>query len=85
MSNAIRTLVQDYGWIHTGLGLFGNTAFFVGSILFLPAFKSWAAVGVEWQTIGVYLFIGGALFMWIGSCGSLLVKIFEAHEEDRSR
>ena len=47
MSNAIRTLVQDYGWIHTGIGLAGNTLFFLGSIAFLPTFKRWEEVGMN--------------------------------------
>ena len=35
MRNLLKTVVEDYGWIHTGLGLLGNVMFFVGSILFL--------------------------------------------------
>ena len=81
MANAIRTLVQDFGWIHTGLGVFGNTTFFVGSILFLPGLGKWAAVGMEWQTVGVWLFIVGAFFMLVGAVGNLLVKIYETVED----
>ncbi|WP_372810586.1 YrhK family protein, partial [Litorivivens sp.] len=39
MSNVIRTIVNDYSWIHLSLGLLGNITFFVGSILFLPQFE----------------------------------------------
>ncbi len=70
MSNPIKTLVQDYGWIHLSLGLFGNLAFFVGSILFLPSLE-------PWKTLGVWLFIVGAFFMLIGSLGRLLVDVWE--------
>jgi hypothetical protein len=73
MSNAVRTLVQDFGWIHTGIGVFGNTTFFVGSLLFLPALE-------PWKTVGVWLFVFGAFFMLVGAVGDLLVKIWEAEE-----
>ncbi|SDY71345.1 YrhK family protein [Citreimonas salinaria] len=77
MGSAIKTLVQDFGWIHTGLGMFGNISFFVGSIMFLPSLGTWRAVGMEWQTIGVWLFIVGAFFMLVGALGNFLVKIYE--------
>lgn len=69
MANPLKTLVQEYGWVHLTLGLFGNISFFVGSILFLPTFepiKVW----------GVWLFIVGAFFMMIGALGRLLVSIW---------
>ena len=34
------------------LGLFGNVAFFVGSLLFLPTLEAW-------KTVGVWLFVIG--------------------------
>lgn len=78
MSSAIRTLVRDYGWIHTGIGTFGNLTFFVGSILFLPTFE-------QWKTTGVWLFIIGAFLMLIGSIGDLLVKYWKLeHPNDRA-
>lgn len=80
MSNPIRTLVQDFGWIHTGIGVFGNTAFFAGSIMFLPQLGKWQAIGMEWKTLGVWLFIAGAFFMLVGAAGNLLVRIYEARE-----
>lgn len=64
----IKVIVNDYGWIHLSLGLFGNFAFFVGSILFLPHFEIY-------KTLGVWLFIFGAFFMLLGSVGRLLVDI----------
>ena len=81
MLKAIRTLVQEFGWIYTGIGVFGNTTFFAGSIAFLPTLKRWEAVGMEWQTVGVWLFIFGAFLMLVGAVGNLLVKIFEAEEK----
>lgn len=81
MASAIRTLVQDFGWIHTGIGVFGNTTFLAGSIMFLPGLGKWQAVDMEWQTVGVWLFIVGAFFMLVGAVGNLLVKIYEARED----
>lgn len=69
MANSIRLLVYEYGWIHLCLGLLGNITFFVGSILFLPAFE-------PWKTGGVWLFIVGAFLMMVGSAGRLLVDIW---------
>lgn len=74
MKLLLRILVLDFGWIHLSLGLLGNIAFFVGSVLFLPRYEAW-------QTTGVWLFIWGSGFMLIGALGQLLVKIFE--REDR--
>ena len=73
MRNAIKTLVQDFGWIHLSLGLCGNILFFAGSILFLPVFD-------PWQTIGTWFFIVGAFLMMIGAIGRLLVDLFERAE-----
>lgn len=79
MHAPLKTLVQDFGWIHTGLGLFGNLTFVVGSVFFLPAFEAW-------KTLGVWLFIVGASFMLIGALGNMLVKVYEARaERPRSR
>ncbi len=73
MKSMIRTLVQDYGWIHTSIGAIGNFVFFIGSIFFLPSFKSLLVVGV-------WLFIIGSLLMMIGAIGDFFVKIYEAEE-----
>lgn len=74
ISNLVKTIVQDFGWIHLSLGLMGNTAFFVGSILFLPAFE-------PLKTLGVWLFIIGSFGMLVGAVGRLLVDLFERQEE----
>lgn len=73
MSNPIKTLVQDYGWIHLGIGLLGNVLFVTGSILFLPTFQ-------ELQPVPVYIFICGSSLMLVGALGQLLVRIWR--EED---
>lgn len=87
MPNSIRTVVQEFGWIHTGIGLSGNVLFLVGSIAFLPGLARvrmpWGAV-VEWQTVGVWLFIAGATLMAVGSLGSLLVQVYEAQARRQS-
>jgi len=62
--------VQDYGWIHLSLGLMGNCAFFVGSILFLPVLHSY-------KVIGVWLFIVGSFLMMVGALGRLLVDLWK--------
>ncbi|MDG4812522.1 YrhK family protein [Hydrogenovibrio sp. 3SP14C1] len=72
MKNFLRILVQDYGWIHISLGLFGNTMFFIGSVLFLPSFEIY-------RTLAVWLFIVGSFFMLIGSVGRLLVDLWDRH------
>lgn len=71
MHSPIKTLVQEFGWIHTGIGLCGNATFVSGSVLFLPAFD-------PWKTLGVWLFIVGASLMVVGSLGELMVKVYEA-------
>lgn len=78
MLNIVKTLVHDFGWIHLGIGLFGNFTFFAGSILFLPAFE-------PWKTIGVWLFIIGSGFMLIGSLGRLLVDVLKPAETSRQK
>lgn len=70
MPNPVKTLVQEFGWVHLSLGLFGNVSFFAGSLLFLPALE-------QYKTAGVWLFIVGAFFMTIGTVGRLLVDIYE--------
>ena len=69
MRNVLKTIVQDYGWIHSSLGVLGDTTFFIGSILFLPRFE-------QIQTIAVWLFIIGSFLMLIGGVGSMLVSIW---------
>ena len=73
MSDTLRVIVKDYGWIHTSIGLVGNVLFVIGSVFFLPSFSS-----VE--TLGVWLFIIGSFLMMIGAAGELGVKIFDKRD-----
>jgi hypothetical protein len=66
--SALRRFVSNYEWIHTGLGLMGNLAFLVGSILFLSE---------STKHIGTWLFIVGASGMLIGSIGRAIVDAAE--------
>jgi hypothetical protein len=78
MKRLIKTLVQDYGWIHTAIGAIGNFIFFVGSIFFLPSEHSML-------TAGVWLFIIGSLLMMFGAIGEIFVKIYDAEERRATR
>jgi hypothetical protein len=69
----VALLVQDYGWIHRGLGLLGNLAFVAGSVLFLPRFSAQ-------QTLGVWLFIVGSSLMLVGGAGEFAVRLLERRE-----
>jgi len=73
ISGLAQTLVKDFGWIHEGIGAVGNLAFLAGSVLFLPALKTY-------QEVGVWLFIVGSLLMAVGAVGRLLLDIFERKE-----
>lgn len=66
----IRRLINDFRWVHIGLGLVGNTSFFAGSILFL-----WEST----MLVGVWLFIAGSFGMMIGSMGEAVVKYERGH------
>jgi len=70
MKELIKTIVKDYEWIHLTLGLIGNFAFIIGSVFFLPRFEAY-------MTLGVWLFIIGSTLMFLGSFGTLLVKIWD--------
>ena len=59
-------VLGDFPWVHLGLGLFGNTLFVVGSVLFF-----WEST----KTLGVWLFVFGSSGMLLGSVGELLVRI----------
>jgi hypothetical protein len=73
MKSLLKSVVQDYGWIHTAIGAIGNFIFFIGSIFFLPSFHSMLVVGV-------WLFITGSLLMMMGAIGEFFVKIYEGEE-----
>lgn len=67
--NPIKTLVNEYGWVHLSIGLIGNFTFVAGSVLFLPQFE-------PWKTVAVWLFIIGASLMLVGSVGRFLVDMW---------
>jgi len=58
--------VADYDWIHTGIGLLGNLLFVVGSVLFL-----WEST----KNLGVWTFVVGSTYMFIGSAGDASIKL----------
>lgn len=72
----VRTLVQDYEYIHTVVGILGNLLFVVGSVLFFKAFE-------QYYTLGVALFVAGSAFMFIGSLGDGLRRWWQ-HREQQS-
>ena len=63
--NFIREFVRDYGWIHLGIGVFGQVCFFIGSVFFL-----WEMT----KRAGIWLFIVGSGGMLIGKIGSAIVE-----------
>jgi hypothetical protein len=75
MKSLLKTVVRDYGWIHTAIGAIGNFIFFIGSIFFLPSFSSMLVVGV-------WLFITGSLLMMMGAIGEFFVKLYEREERE---
>lgn len=62
----IGTVLHKFPWVHLGLGILGNTAFFVGSIFFLYE---------SLKTEGIWLFVIGSFGMLVGSLGQLLVSV----------
>lgn len=62
----VRSFLEEFPWIHLGIGIFGNLTFVVGSVLFLYA---------NLEPVGVWLFIIGSSGMLVGSFGELLVRI----------
>lgn len=71
----VSRMVRDFPWVHLGIGLFGNAAFVVGSVLFF--FKST-------QTLAIWVFVVASAGMLVGSLGQLLVRIDRAREAARS-
>ncbi len=73
----IRTLIQDYEYIHIVVGIIGNLLFVVGSVLFFHVFE-------EYYTLAVAMFVAGSLFMFIGALGSGLHRLWQ-HREQKYR
>lgn len=72
----IKRFVNDFEWVHTLIGICGNTLFFVGSLLFLSEAT---------KDIGVWTFIVGSAFMLIGSIGSAIVQLSDGQDGDADR
>ncbi len=60
------TVLRDFPWVHLGLGLFGNTSFVIGSVMFF-----WEST----KTLAIWLFVLGSLGMLLGSVGEFLVRV----------
>ncbi len=71
----IRTLVEDYEHVHTVIGIMGNLLFVVGSVLFFKPLQ-------QYYTLAVSLFVVGSVFMFIGSIGSGLRRLWQRREEE---
>jgi hypothetical protein len=64
-ARAVQVFVHDFPEIHLGIGLFGNTMFFVGSVCFLfPPL----------ETLALWLFVVGSFGMLVGSLGQAFVR-----------
>ncbi len=59
---AIAAFVRSFPYVHQGVGLFGNTLFVVGSVLFL----------LQQQGVGVWFFLTGSIGMFVGSLGDVI-------------
>lgn len=70
----IRTLVQDYEYIHTVMGIVGNLLFVVGSVLFFKTFE-------QYYALAVWMFVVGSALMLIGSLGDGLRRMWDHREE----
>ncbi|SDY35072.1 hypothetical protein SAMN05444340_10661 [Citreimonas salinaria] len=84
MPNPIKTLVQDYGWLHLGLPmrqcpvLAGQRGIPSAPAQFVPP---WLDHPIEWQNPCVWSFIFGAFLMLIGGLGQLLVWTFRKPDD----
>jgi len=62
----LRRIAKDYPWIHTSLGLLGNTCFFVGSVFFFSD---------ALKTAGIWLFTLGSFGMLVDTLGEALLRL----------
>jgi hypothetical protein len=70
----LRTLINDYDYIHISIGVCGNLLVVVGSVLFFPDLH-------QFETLGVWMFIFGSFMMFIGALGEALKKILVRFEK----
>jgi hypothetical protein len=68
--NKLPGAAYDHRWFHRWIGAIGNTAFVVGSVLFLYP---------HLQTIGTWVFIIASSGMMIDSFGEKLVRYDTEH------
>ncbi len=61
----VRTFAQENFWVHTGIGIVGNSSFFVATILW--------KVG-SFMELAIWLFIIGSAGMLIGSIGTAFAR-----------
>jgi hypothetical protein len=61
----LQVFVHDFPWIHMGIGLTGNTLFFVGSAFFLIP---------PLETAALWMFAIGSFGVLLGSVGEILVR-----------
>lgn len=71
----LKRFVHEYEWVHTLIGIAGNTLFVVGSFLFLQE---------STKGLGVWAFIVGSTFMLIGSVGSAMKQVWDGHQRAES-
>jgi hypothetical protein len=76
-SHLAHRIAHEFRWIHTGLGLLGNSAFLAGSILFFYEGPL--------KRIGIWLFVIGAAGMLIGSLGNAIVQAQFARGQRENR
>lgn len=67
------TVMREFPWVHLGLGLVGNTMFFLGSIFFFYE-------GLK--TLGIWLFVIGSFGMLTASVGEFLIRIEKKRHDD---
>ena len=83
---ALHILVEDYGWIHLGLGMMGHAVFIAASALLLasnPLNLPMVSGSVDPGILGRWLFIVGSSLMFIGSFGELLVSLYSRRRRRR--
>lgn len=86
--SALRVLVEDYGWIHLGIGLLGNAIFIGGGVMFLPGGDvTLPGLGhsVAWALVGRWFFIVGSSLMFVGNLGELIVSLYSRRRRRRRR
>lgn len=76
MIRLIRGFAAEKFWIHTIVGIVGNTGFFVGSVLLLSSSA---------RNIAIWLFVLGSAGMLLGDIGDGLVHWEERRLKQRER